>query len=162
MAWLKQHFVETLRVDDVAHRAHMSPSTFRQHFRALTGVSPLQYQKQLRLQEARQLMLNEKLDAGSAAVRVGYESPSQFSREYSRLFGAPPLRDVRSGGSLNVPRALSGTGYGRAVVGAGGWKPVSSARRVSVSTSWNRWPPMIQVGYCLMPAAAHAEAWREP
>ena len=73
----------------------MSPSTFRQHFRALTGVSPLQYQKQLRLQEARQLMLNERLDAGTAAVRVGYESSSQFSREYSRLFGAPPLRDVR-------------------------------------------------------------------
>jgi AraC-like DNA-binding protein len=72
----------------------MSPSTFRQHFRALTGVSPLQYQKQLRLQEARQLMLNEHLDAGSAAVRVGYESASQFSREYSRLFGAPPQRDV--------------------------------------------------------------------
>jgi AraC-like DNA-binding protein len=94
VAWLKQHFVETLRIDDVAHRAHMSPSTFRQHFRALTGVSPLQYQKQLRLQEARQLMLNENLDAGSAAGRVGYESPSQFSREYSRLFGAPPQRDV--------------------------------------------------------------------
>src|SRR5687767_2453578 len=72
----------------------MSPSTFRQHFRALTGVSPLQYQKQLRLQEARQLMLNENLDAGSAAVRVGYESASQFSREYSRLFGAPPQRDI--------------------------------------------------------------------
>jgi AraC-like DNA-binding protein len=75
-------------------RAHMSPSTFRQHFRALTGVSPLQYQKQLRLQEARQLMLNENLDAGSAAVRVGYESASQFSREYSRLFGAPPQHDI--------------------------------------------------------------------
>jgi AraC-like DNA-binding protein len=72
----------------------MSPSTFRQHFRALTGVSPLQYQKQLRLQEARQLMLNENLDAGSAALRVGYESASQFSREYSRLFGAPPQRDI--------------------------------------------------------------------
>jgi AraC-like DNA-binding protein len=72
----------------------MSPSTFRQHFRTLTGVSPLQYQKQLRLQEARQLMLNENLDAGSAANRVGYESASQFSREYSRLFGAPPQRDV--------------------------------------------------------------------
>ena len=78
----------------MADRAHMSPSTFRQHFRALTGVSPLQYQKQLRLQEARQLMLNENLDAGSAGGRVGYESPSQFSREYSRLFGAPPQRDV--------------------------------------------------------------------
>jgi AraC-like DNA-binding protein len=94
VAWLKQNFVESLRIDDVAHRAHMSPSTFRQHFRTLTGVSPLQYQKQLRLQEARQLMLNENLDAGSAALRVGYESPSQFSREYSRLFGAPPLRDI--------------------------------------------------------------------
>jgi AraC-like DNA-binding protein len=71
----------------------MSPSTFRQHFRALTGVSPLQYQKQLRLQEARQLMLNESLDAGSASGRVGYESPSQFSREIVG-FGAPPQRDV--------------------------------------------------------------------
>src|SRR6476646_3136080 len=94
VAWLKQNFAQALRVDELADRAHMSPSTFRQHFRALTGVSPLQYQKQLRLQEARQLMLNEKLDAGTAGGRVGYESPSQFSREYSRLFGAPPQRDV--------------------------------------------------------------------
>jgi len=94
VAWLKQHFAQPLHGDDLADRAHMSPSTFRQHFRALTGVSPLQYQKQLRLQEARQLMLNENLDAGSAAGRVGYESASQFSREYSRLFGAPPQRDV--------------------------------------------------------------------
>jgi AraC-like DNA-binding protein len=94
VAWLKQNFVESLRIDDVAQRAHMSPSTFRQHFRSLTGISPLQYQKQLRLQEARQLMLNEHLDAGSAALRVGYESASQFSREYSRLFGAPPQRDI--------------------------------------------------------------------
>ena len=94
VAWLKQNFVQALHGDDLADRAHMSPSTFRQHFRALTGVSPLQYQKQLRLQEARQLMLNENLDAGSAAGRVGYESASQFSREYSRLFGAPPQRDI--------------------------------------------------------------------
>ena len=94
VAWLKQNFVQPLKGDDLADRAHMSPSTFRQHFRALTGVSPLQYQKQLRLQEARQLMLNESLDAGSASVRVGYESASQFSREYSRLFGAPPQRDI--------------------------------------------------------------------
>jgi AraC-like DNA-binding protein len=94
VAWLKQNFVQPVRGDDLADRAHMSPSTFRQHFRALTGVSPLQYQKQLQLQEARQLMLNENLDAGSAAVRVGYESASQFSREYSRLFGAPPQRDI--------------------------------------------------------------------
>ena len=95
VAWLKQNFVETLHGDDLADRAQMSPSTFRQHFRALTGLSPLQYQKQLRLQEARQLMLNQNLDAGSAAGRVGYESASQFSREYNRLFGAPPQRDVK-------------------------------------------------------------------
>jgi transcriptional regulator GlxA family with amidase domain len=94
VAWLKKNFVQALHGDELADRAHMSPSTFRQHFRALTGVSPLQYQKQLRLQEARQLMLNENLDAGSAAVHVGYESASQFSREYSRLFGAPPQRDI--------------------------------------------------------------------
>jgi AraC-like DNA-binding protein len=94
VAWLKQNFIEAFRVDDLADRAHMSPSTFRQHFRSITGVSPLQYQKQLRLQDARQLMLNENHDAGSAAGQVGYESPSQFSREYSRLFGAPPQRDV--------------------------------------------------------------------
>jgi AraC-like DNA-binding protein len=95
VAWLKQNFVEALHGDDLADRAHMSPSTFRQHFRNLTGLSPLQYQKQLRLQEARQLMLNQNLDAGSAAGRVGYESASQFSREYNRLFGAPPQRDIK-------------------------------------------------------------------
>jgi AraC-like DNA-binding protein len=94
VAWPKQHFIQPLHGDDLAERAHMSPSTFRQNFRALTGVSPLQYQKQLRLQEARQLMLNENLDAGGAAVSVGYESASQFSREYRRLFGAPPQGDV--------------------------------------------------------------------
>jgi AraC-like DNA-binding protein len=95
VAWLKQNFSHTLRVDELAANAHMSPSTFRHHFRAVTGMSPLQYQKQLRLQEARQLMLNQNLDAGSAGVRVGYESASQFSREYARLFGAPPLRDIQ-------------------------------------------------------------------
>src|SRR6185436_9910430 len=85
---------QPLHGDDLADRAHMSPSSFRQHFHALTGVSPLQYQKQLRLQEARQLMLNENFDAGSAAGHVGYESVSQFNREYSRMFGAPPHRDI--------------------------------------------------------------------
>ncbi|MBV6323441.1 AraC family transcriptional regulator [Duganella sp. HSC-15S17] len=73
----------------------MSPSNFRQHFRVLAGMSSLQYLKQLRLQDARQLMLNENIDAVSAAVRVGNESASQFSREYTRLFGAPPQRDMR-------------------------------------------------------------------
>jgi len=95
VAWLKQNFARPLLVDELADRVHMSPSTFRQHFRAMTGTSPLQYQKQLRLQEARQLMLGQHLDAGNAATRVGYESASQFSREYGRLFGAPPQQDVR-------------------------------------------------------------------
>lgn len=95
IAWLKLNFSQTLDVDQLAVNAHMSPSTFRQHFRAITGMSPLQYQKQLRLQEARQLMLNQRIDAGSAGVRVGYDSASQFSREYSRLFGEPPQRDIK-------------------------------------------------------------------
>ena len=95
IAWLKQHYAEDISMEDLANKAHMSPSTFRQHFRAVAGLSPLQYLKQLRLQGARQLMLNDNVDATNAALRVGYESASQFSREYTRLFGAPPLRDVR-------------------------------------------------------------------
>ncbi len=95
VVWLKQNFSHTLRAEELAANAHMSQSTFRHHFRAVTGMSPLQYQKQLRLQEARQLMLNQNLDAGNAGVRVGYDSASQFSREYARLFGAPPLRDIQ-------------------------------------------------------------------
>jgi AraC-like DNA-binding protein len=74
----------------------MSLSGFHQHFKAVTGLSPLQYQKLLRLQEARRLMRDEGLDAAVAAFRVGYESPSQFSREYRRMFGSPPRRDVAS------------------------------------------------------------------
>jgi AraC-like DNA-binding protein len=92
--WLKGNFARPLRIDDLAAQARMSTSTFHHHFRAMTALSPLQYQKQLRLQEARRLMLAERLDAANAAFQVGYESPSQFSREYNRLFGAPPLRDV--------------------------------------------------------------------
>lgn len=95
MAWLKMNFTRPVLADELAASAHMSPSTFRQHFRAVAGMSPMQYLKQLRLQEARQLMLNQGIDAGTAGVRVGYESASQFSREYARLFGAPPLRDIR-------------------------------------------------------------------
>ncbi len=92
--WLKVNYASTLRVDDLAERVQMSVSTFHHHFRKLTAMSPLQYQKWLRLNEAKRLMLNDDLDATSAAFRVGYESPSQFSREYSRLFGASPKRDV--------------------------------------------------------------------
>ncbi|WP_410210026.1 AraC family transcriptional regulator N-terminal domain-containing protein [Aquirhabdus sp.] len=95
IAWLKLHFTTDIAIDDLAAKAYMSPSTFRQHFRAITGISPLQYVKQLRLQDARQLMLNDDVDASSAAIRVGYESASQFSREYTRLFGEPPLRDIK-------------------------------------------------------------------
>jgi AraC-like DNA-binding protein len=94
--WLKGHYTLPLHIDDLAAQVHMSPSTFHHHFRALTAMSPLQYQKWLRLNEARRLMLTERLDAATAAFQVGYESPSQFSREYSRLFGAPPLRDITS------------------------------------------------------------------
>jgi AraC-like DNA-binding protein len=94
--WLKGNFTRPLRIDDLAKRVNMSTSTFHHHFRALTAMSPLQYQKRLRLNEARRLMLTERLDATNAAFQVGYESPSQFSREYSRLFGAPPLRDITS------------------------------------------------------------------
>ncbi len=92
--WLKVNFTQQLRIEELAEQAHMSTSSFHNHFRSLTSLSPLQYQKQLRLQEARRLMLAENLDATNAAFRVGYESSSQFSREYNRLFGAPPLRDI--------------------------------------------------------------------
>ncbi|WP_250461078.1 AraC family transcriptional regulator [Microbulbifer litoralis] len=92
--WLKLNFASPLRIEELAARVQMSAPTFYQHFRQLTAMSPLQYQKWLRLNEAKRLMLNEHLDAASAAFQVGYESPSQFSREYSRLFGAPPRRDI--------------------------------------------------------------------
>jgi AraC-like DNA-binding protein len=92
--YMKESFAKPLPVEDLATRAGMSVSTFHNHFRAMTALSPLQFQKQLRLQEARRLMLSDHLDAASAAFRVGYESPSQFSREYCRFFGSPPLRDI--------------------------------------------------------------------
>jgi AraC-like DNA-binding protein len=94
--WLKGNFTQPLRINDLATQVNMSTSTFHHHFRAVTARSPLQYQKWLRLYEARRLMLAEHQDATTAAFHVGYESPSQFSREYSRLFGAPPLRDITS------------------------------------------------------------------
>ncbi|MBJ6726692.1 AraC family transcriptional regulator [Geomesophilobacter sediminis] len=94
--WLKDNFNRPLRIDDLAAEARMSSSTFHHHFRSMTALSPLQYQKQLRLHEARRLMLAEHVDAATAAFQVGYESPSQFSREYNRFFGAPPLRDINN------------------------------------------------------------------
>ncbi|OGQ89432.1 MAG: AraC family transcriptional regulator [Deltaproteobacteria bacterium RIFOXYC2_FULL_48_10] len=94
VSWLKANFSQPLRVDELAEMANMGTSTFHHHFRVMTALSPLQYQKNLRLQEARRLMLTGYIDAASAAFQVGYESPSQFSREYGRLYGAPPVRDI--------------------------------------------------------------------
>ena len=91
---LRQRYDQPLRVDDLAAVAHMSATTLHLRFKQLTAMSPLQYQKHLRLHQARRLMLAEGLDAARAALHVGYESPSQFSREYRRLFGSPPRADV--------------------------------------------------------------------
>lgn len=93
--WLQAHFSEPLRIEHLAREVHMSASSLHHHFKAVTALSPLQYQKQLRLQEARRLMLSEDVDAATAGFRVGYESASQFGREYHRLFGAPPAADRR-------------------------------------------------------------------
>lgn len=111
--WLKLNYTETLRIDDLAAHVQMSPSSLHLHFRQLTAMSPLQYQKWLRLNEARRLMLNENSDAASAAFEVGYESPSQFSREYTRLFGAPPKRDIDG-----LRRRADGAGYSRGLASA--------------------------------------------
>ena len=109
--WLKIHYAKGLRVEDLAARAQMSVSGLHHHFKQLTGMSPLQYQKWLRLNEARRLMLSDGAEAATAAFSVGYESPSQFSREYARLFGAPPRRDVealRPGSGVPVLGQTSG------------------------------------------------------
>ena len=92
--WLKKHYKSPLRVKELAADAGMSKSAFHNHFKVMTSMTPLQFQKRLRLNEARRLMLTENIDALTATFEVGYESASQFSREYSRLFGAPPLRDI--------------------------------------------------------------------
>ena len=103
IAWIRTNYAKPLRVEDLADIAGMGVSTLHHHFRVLTDMSPLQYQKQLRLQAARGRMLVDGLDAASAAFEVGYESASQFNREYSRFFGQPPMRDVRT---LRSPSAL--------------------------------------------------------
>ena len=95
VAVLRADFAQPLPVESLAALAGMSPSSFHQHFRAVTSLSPLQFQKQLRLIEARRLMLSEGASASSAAFAVGYESVPQFTREYGRLFGLPPVRDTQ-------------------------------------------------------------------
>lgn len=93
IAWIRDHYAQPLRIDALAAIAAMSPSSLHRHFKAVTALSPLQYQKRIRLLEARRLLLARQSDAASISFAVGYESPSQFSREYHRLFGAPPIQD---------------------------------------------------------------------
>ncbi|HKU22695.1 MAG TPA: AraC family transcriptional regulator [Terriglobales bacterium] len=96
IAWLRANYAKPLRLEELAEVARMGMSTLHHHFRALTAMSPLQYQKQLRLVAARERMLIEGLDAATAGFEVGYESPSQFNREYKRFFGQPPIRDIKT------------------------------------------------------------------
>jgi AraC-like DNA-binding protein len=104
IAWIKANYARPLRVEELAQVAGMAVSTLHHHFRALTAMSPLQYQKQIRLQAARARMLADDVDAATVAFEVGYESASQFNREYSRLFGQPPIRDIRTLRSPSAPR----------------------------------------------------------
>ena len=104
VAWITTNYAKPLHVEELAQISSMGVSTLHHHFRMLTAMSPLQYQKQLRLQSARSLMLNNGLDAASAAFEVGYESATQFNREYSRFFGQPPMRDIRALLSPDVPK----------------------------------------------------------
>ncbi len=104
IGWIKRNFREPFSIAALAQESRMSPSALHYHFKAVTAMSPLQYQKRIRLQEARRLILSTSVDASEAGHSVGYDSPSQFSREYRRLFGAPPLRDAErlraSGGEI--------------------------------------------------------------
>jgi len=94
ISWLRENYSQPMKVEELAELVHMSLSSFHEHFKSVTSMSPLHYQKVLRLQEARRLMLSTMMDAGAASQRVGYLSPSQFSREYSRFFGNAPTRDI--------------------------------------------------------------------
>jgi AraC-like DNA-binding protein len=97
--WLGANFAEPLRIEDLARHVGMSVSSLHHHFKAVTAMSPLQYQKQLRLNEGRRLILVDHIDVASASLRVGYQSPSQFTREYARMFGRPPRRDANAEGT---------------------------------------------------------------
>ncbi|NJO82335.1 MAG: AraC family transcriptional regulator [Blastochloris sp.] len=116
IVWLKQNLTRPIRMEELAREVNMSPSTMHTWFKAVTTMSPLQFQKQLRLQEARRMLLSETTDVTTTSRRVGYESPSQFSREYRRLFGLPPLQDIErlrtTPTGLHKPVQLSGAGAG--------------------------------------------------
>ena len=94
ISWLRENYSQSIKIEELAEMVHMSVSSFHEHFKSVASMSPLQYQKVLRLQEARRLLLSAMVDAGTASQRVGYLSPSQFSREYSRFFGSAPTRDI--------------------------------------------------------------------
>ena len=94
VSWIRTHFAQPVTVEEMARSVHMGASTFHQRFKAVTSMSPLQYQKAHRLHEARRLMLFQRMDATEACRRVGYVSPSQFSREYSRFYGSAPAKDI--------------------------------------------------------------------
>ena len=94
LEWLRRNAMRPVRMEELARAMHMSPSTMHSRFRSVTSLSPLQFQKQIRLQEARRILLSEAVDVNAAGRRVGYESASQFTREYRRFFGAPPSRDI--------------------------------------------------------------------
>jgi len=127
IAWLRVHYTDPLRVENLAQHVHMSASSLHHHFKAITSLSPLQYQKQLRLYEARRLMVTRDVDVTTAATTVGYGSLSQFSREYSRLFGTPPVRDTMS---VRLNARL-----GTASLKGGADDPRPSAMRVSRSAT---------------------------
>lgn len=105
IAWIKEHFAEPLQIEALAKRVHMSSSALHSHFKAVAAMSPIQYQKRLRLQEARRLLLSGAASAEAVAYEVGYASASQFNREYARLFGLPPRRDAE-----RIREAMSGGG----------------------------------------------------
>lgn len=131
IAWLKDHYRDPLRVEQLAELAGMGVSTLHHHFRAMTAMSPLQFQKHLRLHEARRLLIVDAIDASTAALRVGYESTSQFNREYRRMFGSPPIRDVQR---LRTPAS----NYSRERDTVKGRRPArSTGRRCEAGASQN-------------------------
>jgi AraC-like DNA-binding protein len=103
--WLREHFAEGLMVGELAHQAGMSPSSFHQHFKAVTGMTPIQYQKRIRLHEARRILLLDSLDVGEASFRVGYQSHSQFSKDYRQYFGRLPKNDIAAHANGGIPFA---------------------------------------------------------
>ncbi|OWP20523.1 hypothetical protein CBF90_16510 [Microbacterium sp. AISO3] len=105
IVWLRAHYTQACRIDEVADIAGMSRSSFHAYFKAVTSMSPLEFRTQLRMQEARRLMVAEGMDAARAGFLVGYESPSQFSRDYARIFGTPPARDASRLREAAVPVA---------------------------------------------------------